>query len=641
MSTTYAPSGVKTKIYPYEDFQGIDASRDKGALDTGQKQHLISIVNGYADFRGSIVRDPGATQRTSGDSLIKHVAFFGRDLAVWAQKDGGGTTLKSERSQANPVKVINLKLKSDNTGVEVDTSGDFRPTGTLVYYTLVYETVGNYPDMTSFDWGEAATGTPVYSIEIAFDKTYEPVALADASTSVIKVAVDLIYNKITVKDQTSSALDFQAFVDWITVQQTNGAQTPYYLFGRRIDVSPQTGAHQTSEVYPSTAVVTTTVYNNKVIFASRDYPMYSYDGFRFRQIEAKSDPRPAYVVSVQRRLATAGQPGRRTIIDFSRVDTEDVFTLDEDVSAVQVTQASDIDVANVIGTADEIRGLGVFENSRLAVFTFDQVLVYQLHPNYTLWQIDDKANIKVGLISHNTIAQAGSDLLFCSRDGVHSLRRSETNGVTIFTIPMSNKIDLIYRDYLKSVGDTEDINAFFDQDEGQYHIFFPQSDQISKRLTLTLNPQVGGESKWSSGDFLNTRCAKTLGGVTLLGTPGGIWEQNKIEDVVQYSPEMVVTTPILWQGAINDIKESYSFILQATGKGELQVEAFDERGRYLSSMQFLIEDDGADDKFPDVPLSRQYERKFEHRYRGVQFRFTTSGKGLLKIIGFAVAVRTG
>ena len=118
MSTTYAPSGVKTKIYPYEDFQGIDASRDKGALDTGQKQHLISIVNGYADFRGSIVRDPGATQRTTGDALIKHVAFFGRDLAVWAQKDGGGTTLKSERSLKNPVRLLNLRLKSDNSGVE-------------------------------------------------------------------------------------------------------------------------------------------------------------------------------------------------------------------------------------------------------------------------------------------------------------------------------------------------------------------------------------------------------------------------------------------------------------------------------------------------------------------------------------------
>ena len=445
-----------------------------------------------------------------------------------------------------------------------------------------------------------------------------------------------------IRDRGTASDDFTAFYDWIAAQQkADGSQQEYYIYGRRVDVSPQSGAHATEEVYPQSAIITSTVYNNKVIFASRDFPMYAYDGFSFKQIEAKSDPRPAYVTSIQRRLATAGQPGRRTIIDFSRVDTEDVFTLDEDVSAVQVTQASDIDVANVIGTADEIRGLGVFENSRLAVFTFDQVLVYQLHPNYTLWQIDDKANIKVGLISHNTISQAGSDLLFCSRDGVHSLRRSETNGVTIFTIPMSNKIDLIYRDYVKSVADTEEINAFFDQDEGQYHIFFPQSDQISKRLTLTLNPQVGGESKWSSGDFLNTRCAKTLGGVTLLGTPGGIWEHNKIEDIVQYSPEMVVTTPILWQGAINDIKESYSFILQATGKGELQVESFDERGRYLSSMQFLIEDDGADDKFPDVPLSRQYERKFEHRYRGVQFRFTTSGKGLLKIIGFAVAVRTG
>ena len=203
-------------------------------------------------------------------------------------------------------------------------------------------------------------------------------------------------------------------------------------------------------------------------------------GFNSKQIEAKSDPRPAYVVSVQRRLATAGQPGRRTIIDFSRVDTEDVFTLDEDVSAVQVTQASDIDVANVIGTADEIRGLGVFENSRLAVFTFDQVLVYQLHPNYTLWQIDDKANIKVGLISHNTIAQAGSDLLFCSRDGVHSLRRSETNGVTIFTIPMSNKIDLIYRDYLNLLQTQKKSTHSLTKTKVNIHIFFPQSDQLSK-----------------------------------------------------------------------------------------------------------------------------------------------------------------
>jgi hypothetical protein len=637
MSTTYAPSGVKTKVYPYEDFQGIDASRDKGALDTGQKQHLLDISNGFADWRGSIVRDPGATQRTPGDAVITHVTFFGRDLAVWAQKDGGGTTLKSERAIENPQRTIEVGWDPVTQTIVDDTTGNARPTSNFRYYDVIFEDIPNYPDMTSLAWGDEATGTAVYVLRIAVDNTEVLTPTDDGgSPATVEVAVDEVFNRVTVSSSGTAAGDLTYFNDFLDAQSIS-----YYLYANRTDVKPQSNGHEAFEVYPQTSIVTSTIFNNKVVFASRDYPMFTYDGFKFEQIEADSDPRPAYVVAVQRRLATAGQPGRRTLIDFSRVDKEDIFTLDEDPAAVQVTQASDIDVANVIGTADEIRGLGVFENSRLAVFTFDQTLVYQLHPDYTLWQIDDKANIKVGTISHNTICQAGADLLFCSRDGVHSLRRSETNGVTIFTIPMSNKIDLLYRSYVRSVDDTEQISAYFDQDEGQYHIYFPISDLISKRLTLTLNPMAGGESKWSSGDFLNVRCGKTLGGVTLLGTPGGVWEQNKVEEVVQYSPEMVVTTPILWQGAINDMKESYSFILQATGKGELQVEAFDERGRYMSSMQFLIEDDGVDDKFPDVPLSRQYERKFEHRYRGVQFRFTTRGKGLLKIIGFAVTVRTG
>lgn len=496
MSTTQAPSGVRVQPFAYEDFQGIDASRDVGALDTGKKQHLVEILNGYADWRGALVRDPGAEPRAEGNKYIKLVNFFGRNLAVWAQLDGGGVSLKSERDHIAP------------------------------------------------------------------------------------------------------------------------------------------------EVYPRNAVVSSTVYNNKTIFASRDHAMYQYDGFKFQKIAPKSDPRPAYVVSIQRRLAIAGAPGKRTVIDFSRVDNEKVFTADEDASATQVTKAADIDVGNIIGTADEIKGLGVFESSRLAVFTNDQTLIYNIHPDLTRWQIDDKANIKVGTISHNTIVQAGSDLMFCSRDGVHSIRRSDNNGVTIFNVPMSNKIDLVYRALLRQVRDLETISAYYDQDEGQYHVFFPISEKITKRLTLSLSPAQGGESKWSSGDFLSATCGATLGGQTLIGTVGGIWERKKVEDTPTFSPEMVVTTPILWQGALNDIKESYSFILQASGNGQIQVEAFDERGRSLSAMQFLIDASGADDNFPDVPLQRQYERKFEHRYRGVQFRFTTRGKGLLKIIGFAVTVRT-
>ena len=496
MSTFYAPSGISVKPYPYEDFQGIDASRDKTALDTGQRQHMISIRDGFADWRGSIIRDPGAVIRGGDNRLIQHVAFFGRDLAVWAQKDGGGVTLKSERD------------------------------------------------------------------------------------------------------------------------------------------------HEQSEVYPRESIITSTVFNHKVIFACRDHPMYQYDGFKWEKIFTGNDNRPAYIAPIQRRLATAGHPGKPGIVDLSRVDDESIFTADEDVGATAVTKASDIDVGNIIGTADEIRGISKFEANRMAVFTYDQTLIYIMHPDYTQWSIDDKSNVKVGTISHNSVAEAGGDLLFCSRDGVNSIRRSNANGVTLYSLPMSSKIDLTYRKLLRSVEDYESISSYYDPDNGQYHVFFPQSDLLTTRLTLTLSNSSETASKWSTASFLNARCGRHLGGVTVLGTPGGLWTRGQIEDTPEVSPELEVVTPILWQGSVNDVKESHSFLLQATGTGTLQVEAFDERARPLSTMQFQIEDDGEDDNFYDVPLSRQYDRKFEHRYRGVQFKFTAKGSGLMKIIGFAVLVRS-
>jgi len=493
--TTLSPAGVKIKAYPYEEFQGIDLSRDKGSLDTGQKQHLLQLRDGYSDWRGMIVRDPGVKPRVQGIGYVKHVAFFGRDLIAWAQKDGGGTSLISERG------------------------------------------------------------------------------------------------------------------------------------------------HKLDEIFPRNDAVASTVFNNRAIFMCRDQSMQQYDGQSFRVIDAGSQPRPAFGVAIQRRLAIAGMSANRTRIDISRVDRENVFADDEDPGSADVTKAGDIDVVNIIGTADEITGLGVFELNRLAVFTNDRTLVYEISPDIEEWQIDDKANINVGCLSHNTIASANSDLFFCSRDGVHSVRRSDTNGITIFSVPMSNKVRNLYREYVRSVPDSSLINAAFDQDLQQYHVFFPFTDLITHRLTLTLTPVRDAEPRWSTGTYLNATCMTALGGMVLLGTPGGIWERLDQEDSGKFMPEMVVTTPILWQGSINDIKEGHSFVMQATGTGAVQVEAFDEKGRYLSSLQLLVDDTGSDDNFPDVPLSRQYERRFEHRYRGVQFRFTSKGNGPLKIIGFAVTVR--
>lgn len=492
-----SPSGINLRATTYEDFQGIDRSRDRSAMDTGSKQHLWVLRNGYCDWRGVITRDPGAFQRSpEGNKYVQHVQFFGRDLVCWAQRDGGGVTLKSERGQ------------------------------------------------------------------------------------------------------------------------------------------------EEQEAFPPGSVVTSTVFNSEVIFTSRDQRMRSFDGIKFKTIENTTPQRPAYAVAVQRRLAIAGQPGKRTVIDFSRVDDYDVFPDDEEENSESVLKAADIDVRNVIGTADEIRGLATFENNRLAVFTYDQTLLYRVHPDYTKWELEDRVNIRVGTISHNSIVQVGSDLIFCSRHGVHSLRRSDTNGITVYSIPMSSKIDLLYRNLIRQTEDLESISSWYDPINGQYHVHFPVSSQLTQRLTMTIDPSSNGAVKWSTGDFLQATCGAHLGGISIVGTSGGVWQYKLVEEETEVSPDLYIETPILWQGSINDQKQSSTLVMQATGKGRVIVNAYDESGRHLSRIPFEIETDSEDDSFPDVPLSVQYERRFEHLFRGVRLVITAEGSGLVKIIGFAITVRS-
>ena len=98
MTSITSPNGQRLQPFSYDDFQGLDTSRDISSLDTGQQQHLYHLRNGYANYRGIILRDKGLSPRKSapGDRLIQHVTFFGRNLLAWAQRDGGGITLKAE-----------------------------------------------------------------------------------------------------------------------------------------------------------------------------------------------------------------------------------------------------------------------------------------------------------------------------------------------------------------------------------------------------------------------------------------------------------------------------------------------------------------------------------------------------------------
>lgn len=401
--------------------------------------------------------------------------------------------------------------------------------------------------------------------------------------------------------------------------------------------------HYISDVYPNNAIITSTVFNQRVHFCSRALRSYYYDGAKwtFNSSPSLNLLRPAYVTSIQRRLAVAGITGRETQVHLSRVDQDQIFPDDEDPASTNVLRASYLDVANLLGTADAITGLATFETNRLVVFTSDKAVLYRVDPDINNWTLDERANVNIGCISHNTIAAAGTDVLFCSRSGIHSIKRSVDNGIMVYSYSMSDKVDILYRELLASVADPEEISAVFDQDEARYHVFFPQANStICKRLTLSLNAE-GGEAqpKFSTGSFLNARCGGFLAGSLTFGTPGGIYTVNKIESDDGVTPEMTVTTPFLWHGSITETKETSSFMLQAAGKGVIIMDAQDDAGRMIGSLRFEV-DDADDNRFIGVPLSRQYERKWEHRYRGATYRFRTEGgSSLLRISGFAINVR--
>ena len=491
-------SGVAIETFAYETFSGLDSSRDVRSQDTQKNQSLIRLDNGYCDWRGQIIRDPGAEHRV-GTHQVNHITFYSPDKTAWAEKTGG---------------------------------------------------------------------------EVAFNTD-------------------------------------------------DGIRTA---------------------VYPISAKVASTVFNRKVHFGAAALPMYSFDGAKWEATKSPSLAAmgPAYFASIQRRLAVAGMPGKETEVHLSRFDNDQIFPDDEDDDEVSVLRAGYINIANILGTADQITGIASFEQNRLAIFTQDRTFIYAVDPSINNWYLDDRANINIGTISHNSIAHAGTDLLFCSRSGIHSIKRSEDNGILVFSESMSGRVEITYRELVSQVEDVETISAVFDQDEGQYHVFFPiAGGEDTRRLTLTMNPETGGQApRWSTGDFVKGRCGAFLGGQFVLGTPGGVYDVKKVEDTTDIAPEMVVQTPILWCGSLTNTKDCYSISIQAQGTGNLNIEMIDENGRDLGSLFFDVEPSGADDTFiGSVPLSAQYERKLDIRFRGIQLKFTTQASGLFRLIGFAINVR--
>lgn len=394
--------------------------------------------------------------------------------------------------------------------------------------------------------------------------------------------------------------------------------------------------------WPRKTTVASCIFNRKAVFVGgTDLAPEVFDGTAWHPLTSSDAQGASICCTVSNRLVLSGYARNGTEIIVSRVNREDVLESDEEPGETSVIKAIRLNIANMIGTADVVRGLASFESNKLAIFTNDQVLIYDAPVDYTQWKIVDGANINVGTVSHNTIAAIGDEVFFCSRAGVHALRRSSLNGSTVFTRPLSAKIEALYRRLVASVANPEDISACFDRDNGRYTIMFPVNAELTYRLSLDIAPRGAEQSEsmgnWTLSRYAGLTCGDSLAGNTVFGSLAGLMLLgSEYADGARGLGEAV--TPILWHGDFASPKQSHALMLVASGNGRVVVRAESETGRELSEVSFDVADQGVDRPVFGVPLTQQFERPFRHAYTGVRLRVRVeAGPGQVRI--FAIGVR--
>ena len=490
--TTKVSSRAPRRLAPYQNFTGLDSSRDLFNQDDGERQALHVLENAFTDFRGQIVRFGPARYRF-GDLPVRHSVHFDTDTLVVASERNDGLQLESEQG------------------------------------------------------------------------------------------------------------------------------------------------YQYDFIFPRSAVLSSTVFNRNVMFTARGLAPTIFDGstFRFTASTSATLALPAFCATVQQRLCIAGLAASDTQVMVSAANSIETFFGDEEVDASSPLRAGNLDIANLLGTADRITGISSFETDKLCIFTNDTAFVYKLDPDITLWELQTEASATYGCASHNTIQQAGSDLIYCSRSGIHALRRLTDNGLQITSVNLSEKIDQIYRDFFDKVTDPQQISAVWSPDEGQYHVFFPIADSgRHNHLVMTLHTSEVGPT-FSTGDYLGASGGTFLSGDLVFNTKRGVYTIERPEGDEGIMPDVYVETPVLWMGGFDNVKQSKNLVIQAFDDGELTVTAVDDQNRdkWQTTVMLTGEDD---DGRRTVPLQRQYERPMSIRFRGLRFKFEYKGTGLFRIIGFAV-----
>lgn len=394
--------------------------------------------------------------------------------------------------------------------------------------------------------------------------------------------------------------------------------------------------------WPREVSISSAVFNRRVVMAAGQRNMKFYNGSEFRDITSASIDGAKYVCQVSNRLVVAGFTGNPNEIQVSRVDNGTIYDGDEAIGEPSVLKAFRFNIKNMLGNGDQVRGLANFETSRIAVFTSDRVFVYNTDPDFTLWSLDKSVMVRYGTISHRSIVSAGSELFFCSRTGVHSLRRSTLGGDVVFSNAMTDDVTELYQQLLAKVENKDDVTAYFNPDEGRLHVIFPVNDRLSYRLsgamTAMTEENANAKLRWTLSTYAGVTCGDYLSGRLIVGTISGIktvapWHSDAVPRGKGF-----VRFPTLWHEDLFEPKNGLHMILVASGVGKVTITSRDETGRELSEQVFELPDDGQVDYY-GVPIQRQFIRPFQHEYLGVRITVTVDATKVIRIFAVGINVK--
>lgn len=404
----------------------------------------------------------------------------------------------------------------------------------------------------------------------------------------------------------------------------------------------ESGRNESEIVFP-TNTITSTLSNGEVVFCAGEAP-YRYVAQEWKRIDSPDAYGATLCASVSGRLALAGFKDAPTVVRFSRVDDNEIFECDEDVADIQVTKAGGINLKTVLNRAETITALFPFGANQLLIFTNARCLIYEINADLTTWKQVSDVHIYVGCVSQNSICGWANEVIFCSRYGIYTLKRSVANGTALVVLPYSHKVQSVYQELLSQLEDPRLTNAVFDSDCGRYHIFFPLSPRGASRLSCSVSPVAqeegsSGSPSWSFSEYGNLTCGDFLDGKLLMGSCGGIWRMKSEYEEGGDIGEAVFSTPLLWMNERFMPKRGHQIGIIADGAGQIEVEVENEEGQILDVLRWDLpyEDQAV---FHGTRKGRQFTRIFPHLFTGVKLKFHIRNvKKSLRIYGFTIEIK--